>query len=606
MADDIVTHGTTSGSGGPSSGGPSSEGPYLTRSNGRIALLIDCFDSAYQAALVRCMRQACKRRGLSLVAFPGGVIRGVQLSAKERNWVYDLISAERFDGVIVLSGTMTREVSAQVVADFCERFRPLAMCSIGSRLEDIPSYVVDNASGMRGLVRHLVLEHGYRRLAFIGGPCTNEEAKERLLAFRGELEVQGVPLTSESIVHGDFMPLSGQTALHLLLHRMSPPPEAIVAANDAMAMGALEALTSYPSDVSRRIAVCGFDNVVETDFCSPPLTTVEQPLRALAEAAVEGIADQLAGEECPEVTRLSTRPVYRRSCGCDTTQAAAPEMQKRKASRGSSVLEFMRNRESILSQLSTAASEAYEGVPNWCEHLLEAFTAEIRGVPEANFLVTVRELLHHTVVERPGETWRFHNVLSAMRRHCLPCVAGDLTQWARAEDLLQAARTLAGEAVLRGQARRLLNADQQHLVANYVGSQLGEASSVAELDAVLQRAVRRLGMRRLITVSLESPQRSSAPCARVISHADSSQPGEVDVSRLGPYPFTQLLPVDDWLEGNVRSWVALPLFYRHEPLGFLLADLCLWDGKIYESLRVHISASLWACARTSPTPPPGR
>src|SRR6185295_19327034 len=244
----------------------------------RIALLLDSFDAAYQAALVHFARRACERRGLGLVVFPGGVIGGTSFAAAQRNHIYELISADRFEGVIILSGTMSREVDPTVVGDFCRRYLPLPMCSIGSRLHGMPSYLIDNAGGKRSLVRHPVQDHGYRRLAFIAGPPTSEEAEERLAAFRDELGLLGIELGPNDVVRGDLMPASGHAALDLLLARSESPPEAILAANDAMAMGALEALTRHPVELAAAIAVCGFDNVVETDFCSPPLTTVEQPL----------------------------------------------------------------------------------------------------------------------------------------------------------------------------------------------------------------------------------------------------------------------------------------------------------------------------------------
>jgi len=561
----------------------------------RFALLVDSFDAAYQAALVRFVRQACERQGLSLVVFPGGVIAGQSLSAEQRNHVYDLISPARFDGLIVLAGTMTREVGVELLGEFCQRFRPLPMCSIGSHPHGIPSYLVDNAGGMRGLVRHLVEDHGYRRLAFVAGPPAHEEANERLVAFREEAWRLGIELRPEDVVHGDFMPGSGQAALDALLGGGRRAPEAIIAANDAMAMGILEALTHQPPEIAAAIAVSGFDNVVETDFCSPPLTTVEQPLQRLAEAAVAGLMAQLAGSPGPEVTRLETRPVLRRSCGCDAARAAAPEMQRRMASRGNSVLEFMRHRQEILTQLALASDDIYANVPRWRERLLDSFAEQIRGAPGADFLACARELLRHSLLERHGETWRFHNVLSAIRVHGLPCVAGDLQQWARAEDLLQAARTLTGEAVLRGQAHRLLSADQQHLSMNYAGGQLGEVRDERELQEVLRGVARELEVRRLAVVEFVEPGEQARLCA-VVDELGGRTPAPAAGAR---FERNRLVPHDAWLSDS-SSWVVLPLFYQREPLGCLLTELCLYDGKAYESLRAHLSAALWALRRPRP------
>jgi phosphoserine phosphatase RsbU/P len=557
----------------------------------RIALLVDSFDAAYQAALVSFARQACERRGLRLVVFPGGVTGGRALAAEQRNSVYDLISAQRFAGLIVLAGTMTREVAADVVGAFVARFRPLPMCSIGARLDGIPSYLVDNAGGTRALVQHLVRDHGYRRLAYIGGPATHEEARERLTAFRDEVRRLGVELSPADIVHGDFMPNSGQTALDVLLARREQPPEVIVAANDAMAMGVLEALTRHPPELAGAIAVCGFDNVVETDFCSPPLTTVEQPLRRIAEAAVEGLVAQLAGKPCPELTRFDALPVLRRSCGCGATLATAPEMQRRMASRrGSGLVELTRHRDEILAQLSLAAGDVYDSVPRWRERLLDTFVEQVRGVPAADFFACARELLQHTMLERHGETWRFHNVLSALRLHCLPCLAGDLAQCARAEDLLQTARTLTGEAVLRGQAQRLLSADQQYLSTNGLGTQLSDARDESDVRDALNGVLRDLGIQRVIAVEYLDSKAPPVARARVLAFAESPERLRPPTE---PFACTWLLPVDEWLDGEVHAWVALPLFYRGETLGFLLAVLCPFDGKAYEALRLHVSAAVW-------------
>ncbi len=570
----------------------------------RIALVLDSFAAAYQATLVRFTRQACARRGLSLVVFPGGVIGGTSFAAEQRNRIYALISQARFDGVIILAGTMMREARPDQVREFLERFRPMPMCSIGASLEGIPSYLVDNRDGMRALTRHLVVDHGYRSLAFIGGTTTSEEGNERLSAFRDELESHGIPLPREDVVLGDFMSASGQSALHLLIEERGRRPRAIVAANDAMAMGALEALSHYPPELARQIAVCGFDNVIESDFCSPPLTTVEQPLQRLAEGAVTGLVAQLSGQRCDAVTRYETRPVFRRSCGCGEAQAAAPEMQRRKAARGSSVLEFMRHRDDILAQLSLASAGAYDVLPRWSEVLLDSFIEQIRGVKGAEFLNQVRQLLQHSASDRHGETWRFHNVLSAIRLHCLPCVAGDHVQWALAEDLLQTARTITGEAVLLGQARRLLAADQQGLITNNLGTLLGDARDERELGEALQKGSQQLGKCRLVGVEFVAtadpkgadPKGATARAFFYSGTEAGSPPPRV------AFRADQLVPEVEWLRGEKSAWVALPLFYRHEPLGYLLAELCLDDGTAYESLRVHTSAALWALTQSRGAP----
>jgi len=105
-----------------------------------------------------------------------------------------------------------------------------------------------------------------------------------------------------------------------------------------------------------------------------------------------------------------------------------------------------------------------------------------------------------------------------------------------------------------------------------------------------------LRVRRLFVVEYPGSEAAPAARAQLCSVAGASAPDLGVPSARAAFACTRLVPADLWLEG-IRDWVALPLFYQREPLGFLLAELCLYDGRAYESLRVHVGAALWALRR---------
>jgi LacI family transcriptional regulator len=174
---------------------------------------------------------------------------------------------------------------------------------------------VDNPGGMRAMAGHLTGVHGYRRLGFVGGPLDAPDAVQRLAAFSSA--VHSVPgATMDVVPGGDFSEASGRTAARVLLGRESVP-EAVACANDQMAIGVMRELQRSGIRVPADVAVTGFDNVFPSRVVEPPLTTVGQPVRDLAEQAAARLLERIEGStEPPRAQILPTELVLRRSCGC--------------------------------------------------------------------------------------------------------------------------------------------------------------------------------------------------------------------------------------------------------------------------------------------------
>ncbi|WP_159806152.1 LacI family DNA-binding transcriptional regulator [Cellulomonas citrea] len=167
--------------------------------------------------------------------------------------------------------------------------RPLLATGPG---HTVPQYVdTDNEGGGVLATRHLI-ERGRRRIATIAGPEDMSAGIDRLTGWRKELEAAG--LATDAVVHGDFTLAGGRAAAHRLLDEY-PDLDGIVAASDLMAVGALAALAARGKVVPRDVAVVGYDNLGVAATAQPPLTTVVQPVVAMAAAAGERLLDLLAG-----------------------------------------------------------------------------------------------------------------------------------------------------------------------------------------------------------------------------------------------------------------------------------------------------------------------
>ncbi len=152
---------------------------------------------------------------------------------------------------------------------------------------------VDNVKGAYEATRYLI-EHKHRRVAAITGPLRLTNAQQRLEGFKKALAEAGLPLVPEYIQEGRFERLSGYEKTMVLL-RFFPPPTAIFAANDLVALGVLSALRELGLRCPEDVSLVGFDDLEVSAFTNPALTTVAQPSYQMGARAAALLFERLRG-----------------------------------------------------------------------------------------------------------------------------------------------------------------------------------------------------------------------------------------------------------------------------------------------------------------------
>jgi len=187
--------------------------------------------------------------------------------------------------------------------------------SPGERAADVVT--ADNRSGSAALVAHLMEEHGRRRLYHVDGPPTAPDAMQRRIALN-ELVAAQPDCQLVGSYQGYFSVGSGvEAGEKLLAARRDALPDAVVCANDQMAIGVLQAFAKAGVRVPEQMAVVGFDDIFPGSLYDPPLTTVHQPMRLLGERACTRLLSRIARPSLrPKVELLPTELVLRSSCGC--------------------------------------------------------------------------------------------------------------------------------------------------------------------------------------------------------------------------------------------------------------------------------------------------
>ena len=225
-----------------------------------------------------------------------------------RGWIEGVL-ARRPTGVIAVFSDLSESMRTQLSA----RGIPYVVVDpTGEPLHDTPSIGATNWNGGLTATRHL-LSLGHRRIGVIGGPEWILCSRARIDGYRAAMDEAGVPIHPELISHGHFHVEEGIDRGRALL-RLEDRPTAIFAGNDLQALGVYQAAREARLHIPEDLSVVGFDDLPVTQWVSPPMTTIRQPLVRMAEAAAEMVL-ALSRGEVPAQTRieLSTELVVRES-----------------------------------------------------------------------------------------------------------------------------------------------------------------------------------------------------------------------------------------------------------------------------------------------------
>lgn len=211
------------------------------------------------------------------------------------------------DGIAV----MTSEVDEDALQQAVKAGVPIVLMNQQKLAVAYPNVQVDYTTGFREALDHL-LEFGHRDIGFIAGPQTLNSARRRRSAFLAALRAHRLHMRSEWIVAGDMRVEGGRTAMKTLL-ACSPRPTAVLAANDLMAVGALQAAGEAMIHVPRDLSLIGFDDVPIANMVHPPLTTIRHPRSEVAAQAFAWLQQALQHKEILPASTLQPHLVVRQS-----------------------------------------------------------------------------------------------------------------------------------------------------------------------------------------------------------------------------------------------------------------------------------------------------
>ena len=291
-----------------------------------IALCIGMLDTEFSDAICEGALMAAKKIDANLFVLPAGIINVKNKPSEEEllrylyqyNVLYSCPKSQSFDAVILEYGVITSLLEPEKKKEFLKDFGDIPILLMVGSEEGYHSITLDNKAGIKQAVHHLVEIHDCKKIGFVSGPKTNQDAIERLEAFKEAVKQYGLDDSENLIAYGDFTEFYPEITEELI--KANPDIEAIVYANDQMAVSGYTALRNMNLEPGKDVLITGFDDSRFSIMMDPHFTSVRADTKEVAYRAVLACPDLVAGKYVDE--QIASRLVVRESCGCNSVNIA--------------------------------------------------------------------------------------------------------------------------------------------------------------------------------------------------------------------------------------------------------------------------------------------
>lgn len=507
------------------------------------------------------------------------------------NFMYDVTSHAQLDGILVLSFFFKTVPYPQDFLKFCQRFRDTPILGAGIPIPGIPSIIIDNYGAMRLAIRHLIETHGCKRIVYIDGPEDNLEAQDRKRAYQDLMQENGIILSSDYLIPGNFRHEAGEKAAKIIVEKKLDF-DAIVCANDSMAMRAMKYLALHDIHCPKDYAISGFDNREEARMMVPSLTTIEQNTWELGQAAMRLLLDMLNGKEAALITTIPIRLKIRESCGCAQLKSFEQELESGNFPLSGIWPSPEKTTASLVARLPPVTKREYEFLSEKIA-VLSAFFPSAQALPdESTFLICLRKLFLDT--ENAGinlQLWAdpLKNLTLVYGQ-----ATGDYDKAYKIGKMGSRADYLYQEALNHALRREKIKNEWTDSFIRDFSERLITATSHSHLKDCMDKQFPPLGIEMGAIALLDRESKANEHFELIISYDITK--GALLHTPTERYPSSTLYPAFMASENLPAIYSVQTLNYRDERFGIMILRMNTVPGPALEPLRGQISHALKSIA----------
>jgi len=232
----------------------------------------------------------------------------------------ELLFSQEVDALIVASGVYCAGISQEELESELDKFgrRPVISAAIPLKLTNSYAVLADCRKSYMDVVAHLKNVHGCKKIAFLSAAATkSQEAIERLESFKEAMAANKLKFNEKFLFEGKFTDFDVEESMRKVLKKKSDVQfDAVVSANDMMAIGCYRVLRDLGLSIPEDVKVVGFDDAQFANYSNPRLSSINQNIYSQGYNCSKVALDVLNGEKLPRVIYSELKPKFRQSCGC--------------------------------------------------------------------------------------------------------------------------------------------------------------------------------------------------------------------------------------------------------------------------------------------------
>ncbi|GIQ69128.1 diguanylate cyclase domain-containing protein [Xylanibacillus composti] len=562
-----------------------------------IGLIIDDvagwgFGDYIQSNVIAGAAAMARKHDANVLCFAAGNLDSHNEWVRGRNILFEFIDADKVDGLIALTTSIGLRVSRQRVLEKLAQYKGIPIVTIGDTFEEHYSVSIPNYQGMCEALEHIILHHDRRKIAFIKGAPGSKEAEDRFRAYRDTLAKYNIPYDERLVFQGNFLFESGASAI-LALHEQQITYDAVVAANDSMAIGALTEIHKIDGKLPEHLSIVGFDDIEPSEMLS--LTTVKQSFYTEAETAVDMLIRVLKGEDVRKNQETHTHLVVRSSCGCIPRIIAETTLDVDSIAIGAK-LSIDQLKDSFMAHMDHMAEatpgainpDVYRAIRCDLEHLPDALVQELFFEKDKMFFYAWRSIIFHAIQHKIDLSF-MHNALSFMRVLTLHTVTETADGSAKAENLFQMARVQISEAVQRTSFSLSYMSSLLSNQLEQLGEQLGTHLDMSGLQDVIVNEFPKHGIHEGYICLYENPDKPLDRARLMLAYRNGERM-DADANEVC-FPTAQLLPLQlrARLEDYRHQFIVQTLHLSDHHIGYVLFSFDTAVNKAHDLLRYRLS-----------------
>lgn len=282
----------------------------------KILMITSTWNIIYIDSLIQGILKRIQGTDISLHIFNAYHVVDQSVYAQMEQGIFQLPDPREYDGILVAVNSVgDTPYIDRVIASYLKHNRKIL--SIDQRFMDQPCIGIDNYHMFYQMVEHMITVHGCQTLNYIGGPEPHEENQKRYTAFCDCLAQHHIPLDPDRVLHLSFLHSDGEKAYEHWRRQGLHLPDAVLCANDNMALGYCVAAQRDGYFAPRDFRISGFDNSEESQIYFPSITSINRGWVQLGGESISRLLDMIDGESESQTYYTDGYCVFNESCGCN-------------------------------------------------------------------------------------------------------------------------------------------------------------------------------------------------------------------------------------------------------------------------------------------------